>query len=539
MKKLLQFELPSRQQTLIELVIIVVFAAIPLFATYPFRINIFLSYEGAYRMYMGQMPFKDFGIPLGYGYWVVLCAFFKMFGPFMSSLVKAQVFINIISGIAFSSILKSLGLTDGRRLIALFLFVISYSFPNFWPWYNHTVIVYEIIGLAFLLRSFNQQVVWKHIVFSALAALFLFFSFFTKQDGGFFAVVIGFALADYNSLEKRNLKPALIFTGLFILVLALFIGPLIQYDFLYWFNYGQPPHYSRINGFDIVHEFFEMSFFLKFYMLIVGLIVLPKLRDIKAFFNSRNEFLHFILTAAILVQAIVLQITSYTPPEGNIYFHSFCFAYIISNVKWQVNFSQLGNLTAAMLLIFLWWSGTYWKYVSRTIERFFPKQEQTGAENVISINTYKVEKDTMELDKATWRLSEFKGFDKVYMPVETIEGIRRIKAMPMFSGSDKPKVLNMSELTPLAYELGFELETGLPLWYHLNVGMFDQQMKIFKDRVDQKYYDLVLFEIVPNLNNFYPYAVQDALKKHYRKIDVFQAPRRKTNELIEVYQKIE
>src|SRR5690349_7820504 len=103
MLKIFNRELTERQIFIAEMIIICAFAIIPAFASYPFRINIFLSYEGAYRMYLGQMPFRDFGIPVGYGYWIIPFMFFKIFGPSLGTLVKAQVFINIISGLGFRS----------------------------------------------------------------------------------------------------------------------------------------------------------------------------------------------------------------------------------------------------------------------------------------------------------------------------------------------------------------------------------------------------------------------------------------------------
>ena len=81
----------------LELFIIVVLAVVPLFMKFPYRVNIFLSWEGAYRLSQGQIPFKDFGMPLGYMYWVVPAIFFKIFGTQMITLVKAQVLINILS----------------------------------------------------------------------------------------------------------------------------------------------------------------------------------------------------------------------------------------------------------------------------------------------------------------------------------------------------------------------------------------------------------------------------------------------------------
>src|SRR3954468_22410456 len=86
---------------ILELIITLVFCFIPLLFNNPYRINIFLSWEGAYRLYLGQTPFKDFSLPMGYGYWVIPAIFFKIFGPYMYSLIKAQVFINLVSVISF------------------------------------------------------------------------------------------------------------------------------------------------------------------------------------------------------------------------------------------------------------------------------------------------------------------------------------------------------------------------------------------------------------------------------------------------------
>ena len=47
-----------------EIAIIILLAVVPLFMTFPFRVNIFLSWEGAYRLSEGQIPYKDFGMPI-------------------------------------------------------------------------------------------------------------------------------------------------------------------------------------------------------------------------------------------------------------------------------------------------------------------------------------------------------------------------------------------------------------------------------------------------------------------------------------------
>ena len=42
----------------LELAIILLLAIIPLFTSFPYRVNIFLSWEGAYRLSQGQVPYR-------------------------------------------------------------------------------------------------------------------------------------------------------------------------------------------------------------------------------------------------------------------------------------------------------------------------------------------------------------------------------------------------------------------------------------------------------------------------------------------------
>ena len=116
----------------------------------------------------------------------------------------------------------------------------------------------------------------------------------------------------------------------------------------------------------------------------------------------------------------------------------------------------------------------------------------------------------------------------------------RLLSSDLVRSNKNLNVLNMSELTPLAEEIPYKLETGstVPLWYHLGVAMFNKEAQVYEQRFRNKYYDLVLFEYIPSLNNFYPFRVRDSLQQHYRKIDSFPAPRRgDTQGMIEVYTK--
>jgi len=66
--------------------------------------------------------------------------------------------------------------------------------------------------------------------------------------------------------------------------------------------------------------------------------------------------------------------------------------------------------------------------------------------------------------------------------------------------------------------------------------MFERELDVFLDRIDQEYYDLVIFEFLPGLNNFYPFEVREKLQRKYSLEMTFQAPRDFEVEKIEVYQ---
>jgi hypothetical protein len=520
--------------TALPYLLILVFSSFPLLFDLPFRDNIYLSWEGAYRIYQGQMPFVDFGMPLGYGYWLLPSLGFHVFGPSLFSLIKIQVFINIISGIAFLSLVKRFTQDKGLILTTLFLYLVSYSFFNFWPWYNHSVIVFEFIGLAFLLIPLmdSQMSKWKRFGLLGVSAFFIFLSLFTKQDGGAFALFISGILLIYFSIIRKELYHLLFFGASYLAISLIFILPLIPHEFGYWFNYGQAPHYSRISLYDFMSTIFGASHFIKFYFLLIILIVLYKSREGVQWLMDLHQGLFLLLTLGVLFQASILQVTSYVPVDGNLYFHSFMFLYIICNLPLKLDYSKWINTLVLMSLVLFWWSGVYWKYASRMFSSFAPK---TTTE-VVSMSSYTNVIDTVTLDKSKWRISEEKAFHHIKLPPDAVDAIEILKSWSSTKSKDV-KVLNMSELTPLAEVMGYELEKGMPLWYHLNVGMFDRELKRIEGRIENGYYDMVIFEVIPQLNNFYPFHTREVLKENYDVMLTFQAPREYTTEFIEVYVK--
>lgn len=532
---ILKKDLSPRQITTIEFAVITLFSCLPLLLELPFRVNIFVTWEGAYRMYMGQVPFRDFGMPLGYGFWLIPFIFFKIFGPYLYSLVIAQAFINFISLIAFRGILKLFNVSPGQILLSITVMCLSFVMVNFWPWYNHTVFVYELIGLYFLFRYLLKD---SKIIWLVLAAFFIALTFLTKQDAGGLGIMLTGGILFVDALVTKKFKALFLYVGFYAVAMAILILPFTAYEFSYWFNFGQSHHFSRINAYDFLSTFFEESLMLKLFIIatvIIALVRYPKFKELTA---DRNYFLFTLFTLAILVQAMIIQVTSFSPATTNFYYISFAFAFFIFNAGSVMQFEKVGVLTLAFLLVLFWRSENYWKYSMKVLGKFLPESFSPPPPSVVSKNTWSAKADQQGGGKPLeWTLTPYRAFKRIKLPVPTVEGIEKIKALPFVKDNPNLKVLNMSNLTPLAYELKYIPEAGedIPLWYHKGVAFFDRESKTLCEKIERQQYDLVLFEVMPDVDNFFPFDVQSCLKEHYQKIDSFPSPTGYQTDYVEVY----
>jgi len=524
MKSIKMKKLFSKFYDYFEWFLIIFLPLVPLLFTLPYRINLFLAWEGAYRISQGDIPYKDFGSPVGYVFWLLPALFFKVFGPYVATLLKVQAFTNILSSFLLVKILKQFGIRVHGRIIVLFVFILSYVLFNFWPWYNHLVFVVELASVYFLLRYLLQN---KKVINVVYSAVFVILAFLTKQDTGGLTLVLTGSLLVYDVLLKRNIKSLVFYGGGLVLAFVVFILPFTFYDFGYWFNYGQYPHFSRLTIADLLDEFLGASKWLKFYLLVtVGLILYH--------FNSANDFLrnkegfvgHFIVLF-ILFQASVIQITSYTPLDGNIYFHTFFVAILVLNFQEKLEFKKGNVLWPLLILIGFWWSNVYWVRFARSKVLSKLKTEQNN--DVISKNTYLLNGDSsnQKMNRGKWIVPEnLPTFQGVKIPEETAQGIEKLTKMDILKGKDI-RVLNMTELTPLAYELDLDYDKGenIPLWYHKGVAFFDREVELYCNKVDNEEYDVILFQDIPDVNNFYPYEVQECIEDNYELKFKFLAPR--------------
>ncbi len=512
---------------------ILIFSCLPIFLKFPYRINLYLAWEGAYRMMNGELAFRDFGMPLGYGFWLIPTLFFYLFGPLVSTLLKAQAFINIICSLAFWGILSELKVKKPVISLSLLVLIFTFVIPHFWPWYNHSTITFEFVALYFAIRYIVRKPYW--ILNIVLSALFTFLSFWTKQDGGGLTLMLILALMTYDIVVRKYFCGA----GIYLLVLScittLFIIPLIPYDFGYWFNYGQSPHFSRLGLFDIIDAILGGSQWEKFYLVIIGLIIWINF-DVQQWIKGSKTSLFTLLVLGIMVEALIFQVTSYIPRESNIFFHAFAVAFILNYFSTQINFEKWPIFFLSVVLISAWWSDDVWnKFLRSRIDNII--STASNETDVIDRHTFIVNNDTTSNDRSGWIEPNLHTFRGINIPSETVNGINEISTLIDENGWKQPYVLNMSELTPLNYEFNFLIDKGdeYPLWFHKGVCMFDREVELYCKKINLKDYDLILFEVIPQLNEFYPSEVRKCIQENYDLATKFLAPRIPDNAFVEVY----
>lgn len=359
---------------------------------------------------------------------------------------------------------------------------------------------------------------WASVIASAF---FCFFSIWTKQDAGGFGLLIIYGLLTYNAVVDRSAKKWLLFSAFFVLFAAAFILPVLKYDFTYWFNYGQPPHESRLELVNFLDQILGWAYWEKFFLMIIVLFVVDKARSGKAFWKDKREVLFAMLCIAIIVQAWIIPITSPVPDKNEVFFYGFGIAYLFANLRLKINLARWYYLAITLFLVVFWWTGIYWRNIQRVLYKKPNVVERTEQEEG---HHYRLAK-------------EYKTMERLFLAESTLEGIDKIMNLDIVKSKKNLKVLNMSELTSLAYEIPFTPPINEPMWYHQTVAIFDKQVQEYCDRIRNEKYDLVIFETVSpkEVINFYPMDVKACLDEYYEHQFTFLAPRHPEESFIDVY----
>ncbi|MDI6782354.1 MAG: glycosyltransferase family 39 protein [bacterium] len=188
-----------------------------------------IVFDGAYRIFSGQIPYKDFLIPFGPMVFWIQAIFFKIFGVNYFSYIVSGASINLLSTACSMLILRCLSPSRRRLSYLAGLLTAVWFYPPFgtlWP--EQTAFFFSLLSITLLLFALviKKSSVISHVLFLFLSGIFAFFSCISKQNVGIFIFPLYFLLLiAYFSNYKRILYSSGIF-------LAGFIGSLIV--FLQW-----------------------------------------------------------------------------------------------------------------------------------------------------------------------------------------------------------------------------------------------------------------------------------------------------------------
>jgi len=436
-----------------------------------------IIWEGTFRLFQGQMPFRDFGLPMGPGALILPTAAFHLFGTSFQSLVIVQFLIATTSLILFLTLFNLIGIPKEVSAFATLLISLYFSSATQHPWYNTTAIFYELLSIVLLITYFRKHQSLTILVCSyALAVM----AVFTKQDFGALTVLIYCFVLVYNFVEKRtyqHLKPLIFLAILTIVFLAYYSK---TSDLLYWFNYGQSPHISRT---DSVKLFLPMRGhdhlgYMPFLILWGGLFLY---RARKKTFDRFPVLLSllFIFQCMITYQSSGLNFLTSTYYVG----FAFILAFNIANNSFK-NSSHHSKIKKTILIFSILAIPSPFSF--KTYLQWIQDKTTDFKGDVIGYPTSKFEKKI------------YPSLSGEYFNIETIDSLSKLEKQLVEIRSNQTDgdcfSINMTELTPLDADLKLPSCTGMPIWFHTNISFFPREVEVVSNNVLNRKYSLIFIQ---------------------------------------------
>ncbi|MES2977762.1 MAG: hypothetical protein V4731_05005 [Pseudomonadota bacterium] len=430
-----------------------------------------IIYEGALRLALGQLPYRDFGSPVGPGSFVMPALLFKLFGVNWSVFLAAQQLQHACLLWLLNALLKRIGTRPFVRWSSL-VFVSGLHLmmvPH--PWYNTTAFLLLVAAVFCALGSRLRSVVGAGLL-STLTVL-------TKQDFGLLAVLMagGFVALMALGSDREKIVPSLdvftdksrlmtlgfrlvVFAGAAAGMLVVFIYATDAAKFAYWFNYGQAPHGRR--GLSVAS--FSV---LGFATAVVALV--------------RNDF-RLLIAAAFIIASSVTKTTS-----GIYWTHYYFVAFLPLLIDEAMRIKPpLKVLLLPAILYFAFQPARDSAYTLRQAAysvrmKLFPEAMKSPA----------------VLTSFPTGLIAFSP--RTQVPSETLEVILELKRTAseiraLKGQKAELKVINVTELTPIYAELGVAPPLGLPLWFHTGISLFPQEIEQLSNTFSGSDYDIVLVQ---------------------------------------------
>jgi len=458
-----------------------------------------ILWEGAYRVSLGQIPFTDFGTPVGPVSFLIPALFFKAFSPSWFVMQLSQMFENAILLFLAYQLLKRLKFSQVNinRAIACFSFLYLVFLSH--PWYNSGAFLSFLTSMVLLLGAGY----WAIIAAGLMAGI----CFLAKQDYGVMNLCLGSLVILLTQSQKsdsyrkivfqlstlrdvQQIKLILVSITLFLSFFALPIVTLIYFvdsaQFFYWFNYGQPPHEIRkIHIWDFANH---------------GNLFLPAC--IAFYFSYRTNRIDLLFAGIFFACAFIVSSTSgldYTA------FFFFLFLPLLVQTVGDRQLVQKKWLSALLLLAVLTCIAFPAKYMYRLVQTtVLAKAEPFSFRHVYVTRPVQAYPESMPYFKNVM------GSDDSVVMIEKLQQIAT--ANPNIS----LKVLNISELTPIYAELGSAPPLHYPLWYHTKISLFPKEIKLINQDIDDNKFDVILLQDAHGQANFDEFLTRLQKNSHYQ-----------------------
>lgn len=451
-----------------------------------------ITFEGSYRLFLGQIPFRDFGAPVGPASFVIPALFFKLFEPNWTVFLLSQQFQNACLLILVYALLGKIRTRALVKRTALLAFSVFYLLLLTHPWYNSTGALLLFAGALCALGSSRVSVM--------AAGLLVGLAVLAKQDLGLLTLLIaGFFVAVVSlGSDREKILPSLdtlwdkarhralasnllLFAISAIAVVTIFILATEAEQFSYWFNYGQKPHELRSIS---LRDLFGNSFGTLGW--VTALIAL-----------ARNNFR--LLVASIFITAATVSRTTSGLSFTHYYFVAFLPVIIDECLRLRIRFKALA------LLVVLYTSS---RVMIRPVNDVYHVFE--------SVALHQPEHFFFDYRKLSRPMAGFPAELQAFSPhtqapLQTIDAILELKRIAAekrtAAAGTELKVLNLTELTPIYAELGATPPKGLPLWFHTKVSLFPRQIEQLNETLAGQTFDIILLQgthegLTPPYRNF-------------------------------------
>lgn len=430
-----------------------------------------IVFEGGYRTSLGQVPYKDFSLPMGPGVFLMQAFFNLIFGStFFAMLIHAFI-LSVILSLLFFKISKRLGFNNWTSFIFSIFLYISFSGLTFHPFYNHTPYFFFVVSIIIFLYFIDKKTIPNKILIGL--AVLSFLSFYTKQDTGllqtFFTILYLFYnyRKDWKKITIYHLIPVLILIIGTFLLLSIFLP-----GFSYWFNLGQAPHGSRLSKLLDSNKILTVlsSFHFYFSLLFIYLILFKKIKY-KRVIKIMSLFIAFSITH------LITNITSGSTRQLSVMclvVPIFLIALLIKESSphlYNKNKFITNSIIIILLLLILNPFATW---------------------GLITLNYF--DKDISRIDQGC-----YKGFP---MSSVSTEGLKRIREIIEINDNN---FVNIGEYSFLYCDYGLTPPKGLPIWFDHGISFFDENIPEIMNIIDDVNPNVILIQDPhghedPNLN---------------------------------------